>query len=406
MAHTARLLLTVAFLGGILALPETHAQAPAPAPRTASEAPTPATRPDVAQLVGDLPAPLPGSAVLAPETGWEPEFLRSLPRPPDQPGSLLQPAPPATPPANLERYFVQDPVLDPPQWPKTGWFTDVQIDIIHPHFFANKLAASNANSSGHGVTTSNGRTVNVVLGSARLNWTVAPRLELGYRLPSGFGEFSVSDRGFYTDGTGPFNGPAGNFTRTSHLGMNYTDADYASREYTQWVNWTLKWRVGVRTAFTWFDTTVSEPFNVAAAGNGVFAARTVNYTVGAGPHFGVALDHNFAQPGLSFLTKIDFADTFARVRQRFSVATTSLTPAGQPSKGELLDRFWNEVPILNFQVGLGWQPPRYPNVHLYMGYVYEFWWQVATNSNLEGTANSKFGFFDNQGVVLQAAVDF
>ena len=70
MAHTARLLLTVAFLGGILALPETHAQAPAP--RTASEAPAPAARPDIAQLVGDLPAPLPGPAVPAPETGGSP----------------------------------------------------------------------------------------------------------------------------------------------------------------------------------------------------------------------------------------------------------------------------------------------------------------------------------------------
>ena len=405
MAHTARLLLTVAFLGGILALPETHAQAPAP--RTASEAPAPATRPDVAELVGDLPPPLPGSAVLAPETGWEPEFLRSLPRPPDQPGSLLQPAPPVgPPPPNLEQYFVLDPVLDPPQWPKTGWFTNVQIDIIHPHFFANKLAASNINSSAHGVTTSNGRTVNVITGSARLNWTVAPRLELGYRLLSGFGEFSLSDRGFYTDGTGPFNGPAGNFTRTSHLGVNYTDADYASREYTQWPNWTLKWRVGVRTAFTWFDTTVSQPFNVAAAGTGLWAARTVNYTTGAGPHFGIAIDHKFEQTGLSFVSSLDIADTFSRVRQRFSVATTSLTPAGQPSRGVLLDRFWSQVPILNFQVGLGYQPPGHPNVHLFAGYMYEFWWQVGTNSNLEGTVNSKFAFFDNQGLVLNVAVDF
>src|SRR5271157_5069482 len=63
MAHTVRLLLTEAFLGGILALPETHAQAPAP--RTAPEAPAPAARPDIAQLVGDLPAPLPGSEVQA-----------------------------------------------------------------------------------------------------------------------------------------------------------------------------------------------------------------------------------------------------------------------------------------------------------------------------------------------------
>src|SRR5208337_4843643 len=288
MAHTVRLLLTVAFLGGILALPETHAQAQAP--RTASEAPTPATRPDIAQLVGDLPAPLPGSDVLAPETRWEPEFLRSLPRPPDQPRSLLQPAPPATPPPNLERYFVHDPILDPPQWPKTGWFTDVQIDIIHPHVFGNQWKVPD-------VMTSAGRSVNVATGVARLDWTVAPRLELGYRLPSGFGEFSVSDRGYYTDGSGPFSGPAGNFTRTSHLGVNYTDMDYASREYTQWPNWTMKWRAGVRVAYTWLDSTVSQPFNVAAAGNGVFADRAVNYTAGAGPHFGILLDHKLEQPG-------------------------------------------------------------------------------------------------------------
>ena len=106
---------------------------------------------------------------------------------------------------------------------------------------------------------------------------------------------------------------------------------------------------GSRTAFTWFDTTVSEPFKVAAAGNGVYAARTVNYTVGAGPHFGVALDHNFAQPGLSFLTNLDIADTFTCIRQRFSTATTTLTPAGRPAKGEFQESFfWNEVPILNF----------------------------------------------------------
>jgi hypothetical protein len=320
---------------------------------------------------------------------------------------LYQPATPAgPPPPNLERYFVHDPLLDPPQWPKTGWFSTFQIDIIHPHVFAYELAASNANSTGHGVTTSNGRTVNLITGSARFNWTAAPRLEVGYRLPSGFGEFSVSDRGFYTDGTGPFSGPAGNFTRTSHLGVNYTDIDYASREYTQWPNWGLKWRAGLRVAFSWFDSTISQPFGVAEAGSGVFAGRTVNYQTGVGPHFGVQLDHNFAQPGLSFLTKLDIADTFSRIRQRFSVATTSLTPAGQPSRGVLLDRFWNEVPILNFQVGLGYQPPQLPNIRFYTGYVYEVWWQVGTNSNLEGTPSSKFAFFDNQGLVLQAMVDF
>lgn len=393
MAHTARLLLTVAFLGGILALPETHAQAPAP--RTAPETPAPAAQPDIAQLVGELPAPLPGTEVLAPQKGWEPEFLRSLPRPPDQPRSLLQPAPPIGPqPPNLERYFILDPVLDPPNWPKVGWFTDVQIDIIHPHVFGNQWKAT--------AVTSAGRSVNIATGVAQLQWTVAPRLELGYRLPSGFGEFSVSDRGFYTDGSGPFSGPAGNFTRTSHLGVNYTDMDYASREYTQWPNFTLKWRAGVRVAYTWLDSTVSQPFNVAAAGNGVYADRAINYTAGAGPHFGVALDHNFTQPGLFFLTNLDIADTFTRIRQRFSTATTTLTPAGAPARGEFTEAFWNSVPILNFRVGLGYRPPNYPNLHFYAGYVYEFWWQTGTESN---TARSHL-FMDNQGVTLSAGLDF
>jgi len=244
--------------------------------------------------------------------------------------------------------------------------------------------------------------VNVTTGVARLDWTVAPRLELGYRLPSGFGEFSLSDRGFYSDGSGPFSGPAGNFTRTSHLGVNYTDMDYASREYTPWESWTMKWRAGVRVAYTWLDSTVSQPFNVAAAGNGVYADRAVNYTAGAGPHFGVGLDHNFAQPGLSFLTNLDIADTFTRIRQRFSTATTTLTPAGNPARGEFKENFWNEVPILNFRVGLGYQPPNYPNIHFYAGYVYEFWWQTGTESN---TARSHL-FMDNQGVTLSAALDF
>ena len=118
--------------------------------------------------------------------------------------------------------------------------------------------------------------------------------------------------------------------------------------------------------------------------------------------FGVAIDHKFEQTGLSFVSSLDITDTFSRVRQRFSVATTSSTPAGRPSRGVLLDRFWSAVPILNFQVGLGYQPPNHPNIHLYAGYLYEFWWQVGTESN---TARSHL-FFDNQGVTLSAAVDF
>ena len=127
--------------------------------------------------------------------------------------------------------------------------------------------------------------------------------------------------------------------------------------------------------------------------------------MGTGPHFGVELDRKFPQWGLSFVTKLDIANTFTRERQLFSAATTTLTSAGVPERGVFTQNFWQQVPILNYQVGLGWQPPRYPNVKVFVGYVYEFWWQVASNSNIT-TLNDggTRGSFDNQGVVFQAGV--
>jgi len=400
MDRTARLLLTVAFLGGLLALPAAHAQAPAPPPVAAT--PAPATRPEIAEFVDhvqNLPAPLPAAA--APASGWEPEFLKSLPEPPDQPRSLFQPAPTfGPPPPDLERpYFQFDPILDPPQWgQQPGWFSDVQLGVIHPQIFFGQMK--------HSVTTPLGRSVLVAPGAAQQPWTVAPRLEVGYRLPSGFGGFSFSDRFFSTSGTGPFIGPAGSTTRTTQLGVNYSDWDYNSREYTPWANWEMEWRAGIRLAETWINTRVDEPFAKAAAGTGVFAAGDSNYTVGAGPHFGVELDRRVPQSGLLFVAKLDIANTFTRERQLFAASTTTLSPTGVPVRGVYTQNFWQQVPILNYQVGVGWQPPRYPNVKLFVGYVYEFWWQVASNSNITPLNGGTRGFFDNQGLVFQAGVNW
>ncbi len=337
MARSARRLLTVAFLGGVLAMPAARAQAPAqqsgaatpaPAPQPGTATPATPIQRNLAELLEDVPDPLPASAAPAPEAGWEPQLLQLLPQPPDQPRSLFQPAPPpGPPPRNLEGYFEVDPILDTPllrQQP--GWFTDVQIGVIHPHIFAGKMQSL--------VRVPGVRGVRVQPGAANQSWTVSPRLEIGYWLPSGFGGFSFSDRFFSSSGTGPFVGPAGSTTRTSRLGVNYSDWDYISREFTPWNTpraiWTLKWRGGVRLAETWYDSQVYESFARAAASTGVFSAGASNYTVGAGPHFGVELNRMDLPSGFTFITRLDIADTFTRERQLYSAATTTLSPAGVP----------------------------------------------------------------------------
>lgn len=150
---------------------------------------------------------------------------------------------------------------------------------------------------------------------------------------------------------------------------------------------------------------VDKPFAAAAATNGVFIQGDSNYTVGAGPHFGLEINRRDLPTGLTFVAKMDIADTFTRVRQEFAASTTTLTSAGLPLRGSYTQNFWNQVPILNYQVGLGWQPPSHPNVRFYLGYIYEFWWQLASNMNeLNPFVNQGAtpGSMSNQGIVLQA----
>ncbi len=408
MARMVRLLLTAAFLGGMLAVPAVHAQAPGQQPAAATPADaatTAAAAGTFADVVQQVPDPLPNTAAPTTLEGWEPEFLKTLPRPPDQPASLFQgPPAPGPPPPNLERYFEVDPILDTPLLgQKPGWFSNVQIGVIQPHLNFGQVRLLDS------LKIPNGQRVIVAPGAARLNWTAAPRIEIGYWLPSGFGGFAFSDRFFNASGTGPFVGPAGSTTRTTRLGVNYSDWDYLSREFTPWESpqgfWSLEWRAGVRLAETWTHTVVDKPFAAAAATNGVFIQGDSNYTVGAGPHFGLEINRRDLPTGLTFVAKMDIADTFTRVRQEFAASTTTLTSAGLPLRGSYTQNFWNQVPILNYQVGLGWQPPSHPNVRFYLGYIYEFWWQLASNMNeLNPFVNqgATRGSMSNQGIVLQA----
>jgi hypothetical protein len=439
MARTARLLLTLALLQAVLTLPAARAQNASGSPPVG--APVQPARPDTAQVVDQsspslrdgisppprrpdaanvadqlvddiqnrtLPAPLPESAAAAPAQAWEPEFLKTLPQPPDQPRSLFQAPPPiGPPPPNLERYFEADPLLDPPPWGKIGPFADVRLDVIHPQLFFGQMRLLNS------LKVPSGQRVIVAPGAGVLPWTVAPRLEIGYRLPSGFGGFSFSDRFFSSEGIGPFVGPAGSTTRTTRLGTNYSDWDYISREFTPWntsrANWTLEWRAGIRLQETWATVRVDKPFDEAAATNRVFIQGDSNYTVGAGPHFGLAVDRKDIPTGLSFVMKLDIADTFTRVRQLFAASTTTIGADGRPERGAFTQNFWNQVPILNYQVGIGWTPPANPNISLYMGYVYEFWWQLASNMNFLNpftTQGATRGSMDNQGLFFQAQVKF
>lgn len=360
MVRTARLSAVLVLLGGFLAAPAAFAQVPMP---EALEVP-PRAEPD----------PLPG----LPRLAEEPASLMQAPAMPSFDAGLPTPLP--------GPYFERDPLLDPPALPAPGCFAAVEIDPTVAHV---KNRLSNASVPGNTLGT-------VHLPSAALDWTAAPRFELGYRLPSGFGELLLCYRFLATDGTGTVAGPDDIAILKSRLDLNVAELNYASRELSLWPHCDMKWSVGLEYANVFFDSRADEPLAAAAAGSGIFERRNSDRFVGFGPDVGLQLARHWGDSGLSLVGQIHGAMLLGRIHQGFFEAAT--TPG---AGGETRVSSSQTVPTLNVQAGLSWHPD-WHCLSLFLGYQYEYWWNVG---RLSLTPDSR-GELSDQGVVLRLQYNF
>ena len=370
MAPKLHLLLVLAVLGGSLPLSRGFAQTPSPA--------------------SPPPTAVPGTAA-------EADVLPGLPRPPDAPQSLLQ-QPSPIPPYSCDPlpgpYFERDAQLDPPDMPQPGWFTNVDIGIVGPHV-KNRLTNM--------VQIDGAPPATVHVPGADLDWTIAPRIEAGYRLPSGLGDFAFAYRFFASDGTGVTSGLDTIATLRSRLSVNIVDMDYTSREFRtyQCPYVDMRWRFGLRWADAFFDSRAEEPFAAAAGGSGIFETRVSNNFWGLGPHAGLELTRHFKDAGLALVAQIDGATLLGRIRQNFFAASTGVGPDGQFLTGNTRESVSQDVAIITAFFGISWQPPSRPYLHVDAGYQYEYWWNVGRNSS-----TTSRGELSDQGVLLRAEFNF
>jgi hypothetical protein len=324
--------------------------------------------------------------------------LRTLPRPPDQPRSLLAPAAPLPPrPGEPQEYFTPDPLLDPPAWgPAPGWFARTELGIVSPHV-KNRLNFM--------VQIGNNSPDTVAIESAQLDWTVSPRFEVGHRLPAGFGEVSLAYRFLFTQGV-DLNVPApdGLGHLKSRFNLNQIDLDYASWEFSLWPQCEMRWFFGARYVQIYFDSQLLESFDDANAGSGVSDRSDSNSYVGIGPHLGVDLEKKFEDYHLSFLTRFDWGTCIGRIKQSYYEASTTLDANGLPLRGETHISSSQAVPSINLQVGAQWNPA--PPLHVFCGYGYEYWWNVGRLSAQGATLTPPRGEMSIQGFFLRAQYDF
>jgi hypothetical protein len=266
------------------------------------------------------------------------------------------------------RYFEPDPLLDPPNFPQPGFVASVEVQAVGPHIFQ---------QLSNGVPVGGNAPGSLTVPITSLNWTVSPKVEVGYRLASGFGEFAINWQYIGTTGSGstPF-GPGGApANQSGRFNFNLSDLDYVSREYTPWEHWGMQWRVGFRQVYLFYDTTLTAPSAATAATTGVLQQAGTNGYQGWGGHIGVELDRDLYShvPGLSLVAKLDFGDTAGFVQQKVSQTTLAGYSFGDVQQGQA-------VPELAAQLGLNYRQPggRY---EFFVGGFYQYWWNVGTLPN-------------------------
>jgi hypothetical protein len=302
-----------------------------------------------------LPPPPPPAVVAKPSPPTPPVTVTSLPHPPEDITAL---------PAVL------DPLLERPPVPPPGLFIGVELDVVKPRVI-NRLSAP--------VTVGN-VTDTLDLPHACLGVTVSPKFTLGYRLPSGFGEFLLSYRFLDAAGRDTLDdlvGPGGETpTARSRLDMHVVDLAYGSEEYALGPNWGMRWEIGTRLGTVFYDTRI---------GDGTVALRTSDFFVGAGPEAGLSLTRSLGWGGLGLYGSVNGSVLIGQVSQRFVV---DLGPAGA---GETVQRGTQAVPTVAAQAGLSWAPAS-SRIRMNLGYQFEQFFDVGSLHDSRGDVQTQ-GFF-------------
>src|SRR5262249_30637792 len=156
--------------------------------------------------------------------------------------------------------------------------------------------------------------------------------------------------------------------------LHQADLDYTSWEISLWPQCEMTWRFGGRLASIYFDSRGTSPAIDGLAGE--FDRQVSNWFIGFGPHAGLDLTHTIEGTGLYFIARSDIATLLGKVHQGFSETVAPATPGGAPATATTRVTGTQDVPTVRAQAGLGWRPPAASSLLLFVGYQYEYSWNV------------------------------
>lgn len=339
------------------------------------------------------PAPIDGSP---PTVSAPPVLGQPIPFSAPSPSPLIvQPTPltyQAPPPPGAP---VVDPFLDPGTngWAPfgfasadPGWFFDVQVAVVFPRL---KFDVTNDTP-----LPQTGMQLHVP--SVDLSTTVAPTFELGYVLGGSNGFFAVNYGFLISEGTGTTAINGENFNVRTRAVLNAFSFDYGTTPYEVAPRWELAWRIGIRAADIFFDSSATTSW---------MKQQASSHFTGAGPHAQIELERRIVPvTGLALYCRGDAAGLIGQVEQNFRVEVP-------PGSGALVDtgsvRGTQFVPYLNAQAGLSYRPPSFALLKLTAGYeISEYFNCGRLGVNGTGEVSRSRGSLGWHGAFLRGQVDY
>ena len=223
---------------------------------------------------------------------------------------------------------------------------------------------------------------------------------LGYRLPSGFGEFSIAYRNLSSSGHSVAPILDGPTDLNSGFNLNTIDLDYSNSEMSLGPKWDMRWTVGLRWLFLNFNSVAQQSFNQAYFGSGVLQEQVTNNLWGLGPHAGIEIARHLYDPRWSLFLRTDVSSVFDQTRVGYQ--NTSIGPVGPITSG--INNHGNQVvPIIYVQAGISWQPHPQSNTRFFVGYQYEHYWALDYLPPT-GPSPPSTGEIEAQGIAFRATI--
>jgi hypothetical protein len=270
-----------------------------------------------------------------------------------------------------------------------GWIGSIEADVIkpvvHARLFSTVLLGSTVQNRIPSAGTDVGTVETVALPFAPQQWTVMPRIELGYRFGQGAGELLLAYRNLTSTGSETVAGfdAAGAGTLQSHVRANLIDLDYAHHEGALGPMWDMKWRAGVR---------ILNVFTETQATGALMSQRITEAFTGAGPHVTLDVRRKLPVQGLSLFGRIDNSYPIGPLTQLYQ---DTVAGAGGGAGSTRL-RSPSPLTSLGLQAGLNY----YLNERLSVtgGYTWERFWDLTTFYGAQSRAVS----INLQGFFLRA----